>query len=384
MSRRVVLVVLDGVGAGALPDAGAYRDEGAHTLLHTMQAAAPRLPVLSSLGLLSLPGLEAFAPARAPFGAYGTLAEDAPGKDTTTGHWALCGLPLKTPFPVFPDGFPQAFMQKLQDAIGRGTLGNRAASGTAILEELGPQHQASGRPIVYTSADSVLQIAAHEDTIPPEELYGICRAARALLTGELAVARVIARPFAGAAGRYVRTGNRRDFSLPPPGETMLDRMKAAGQRVVGIGKIEDIFCGQGLTDALHVAGNEACQQVTLEAVGQDFGGLIFTNLVDFDMLYGHRRDPAGMARALEDTDTWLCALMRRLKPQDLLLVTADHGCDPVHAGTDHTREAVPLLAWAPFVAPGPIAGGVMSDVSATALAYLGLAPLLGAPLLPLP
>lgn len=341
---RVFLIVLDSVGIGALPDAELYGDLGAHTLSHATHALRKaNIPHLLSLGLGNIKGAQLRGRVDAPIGRYGRLAEASPGKDTTTGHWELAGLILDKPFPLYPKGFPRRILDPFEKAIERGTLGNVPASGTAIIDELGAEHIRTGFPIVYTSGDSVFQIAAHESVVPPDLLYEMCRKARDLLTGEDAVGRVIARPFVGEPGAFVRTKNRRDFSLEPPGRTLLDAVQAAGQTCYGIGKIEDIFAKRGLTGSDHTGDNAAGIQATLDMMQQDFEGLVFTNLVDFDSLYGHRRDAKGYAHALEAFDAGLGEMLGRLRPGDKLLITADHGCDPIHAGTDHTREYVPLL-----------------------------------------
>ncbi|MCU0722170.1 MAG: phosphopentomutase, partial [Planctomycetes bacterium] len=345
MFRRVFWIVLDGVGIGALPDAAAYGDAGADTLGHVIAARGLEAPALAGLGLARLARLP--EPAGGVRGAWGRLVERSPGKDTTTGHWELAGLVLDRPFPVYPRGFPPEVLRPFEEAIGRPVLGNVAASGTEIIRLLGDEHAATGRPIVYTSADSVFQIACHESVVPPERLYDWCRIARGILAGPHAVSRVIARPFEGPSGAYVRTERRRDFSVPPPGDTLLDLLAARGLDVVGVGKIEDIFAGRGLTSARHTGNNAEGTAELLRLAGEDFRGLCFANLVDFDMLYGHRRDAEGFGRALEAFDRALPALLARLRPGDLLVLTSDHGNDPLHAGSDHTRESVPLLAWAP-------------------------------------
>lgn len=343
--KRLFLVVLDSVGAGALPDAGEYGDTGANTLGHIIEAAHPRLPNMTRLGLGLLPDIGLPVNENA-CGAAGRAAERSKGKDTTTGHWEIAGLRLDKPFPTFPHGFPKQFIEAFEQRIGAKTLGNKTASGTAILDELGEEHMRTRQPIVYTSADSVFQIACHEDVYSPEELYGMCRAARELLQGELGVGRVIARPFTGARrGEFTRTPRRRDFSLPPVGRTVLDALKNAGFFTMGIGKIEDIFCMQGLCESDHAAGNPACLDSLDRAMERDFNGMVFVNLVDFDSVYGHRRDVSGYAEALEYFDGRLGGIMSAMRDDDMLMLTADHGCDPTHAGTDHTREYIPILAW---------------------------------------
>ena len=345
--ERIFLIVLDSVGVGALPDAAAYGDAGANTLGHIIQAENPRLPNLGRMGLYHIPGVGG-KKAEGGAGTYGRAAEMSAGKDTTTGHWEIAGLKLDKPFPTYPDGFPPEVMNAFEAAIGTGALGNYPASGTAILDELGEEHLRTGKPIVYTSGDSVFQIACHEHVVPVERLYGMCRAAREILSGEHAVGRVIARPFVGTGkGQFERTGRRRDFSLPPTGPTVLNLLSDMGLFTMGIGKIEDIFCLSGLGESDHAAGNPACVASLLGVMERDFRGLVFVNLVDFDSLYGHRRDVRGYARALEEFDQSLPDIQSRMRPGDLLLLTADHGCDPTYAGTDHTREYVPILAWHP-------------------------------------
>jgi phosphopentomutase len=341
---RVILIVLDSCGCGAAPDAKSYGDDGADTLGNlSVKLGGLTLPHLQGLGLGHLTTILGVPPVAAPRAAFGKMREASAGKDTTTGHWEMAGLQVDTPFPTFPDGFAAEFMRRFEHEIGRGTLGNKTASGTAILDELGAEHLETGKPIVYTSADSVFQIAAHEQVIPVDELYRISAIARRLCD-ELPVARVIARPFVGEPGHFVRTYNRRDFSMPPPQPTVLDAIVAAKLPVVGVGKIWDIFAGRGVTENVHSEGNvDGCAR-TLEAMARIDHGLIFTNLVDFDMLYGHRRDPEGYYRALQQFDAFLPRLQQRLGPRDLALITADHGNDPTYKGTDHTREYVPLLA----------------------------------------
>ncbi|MDD2647912.1 MAG: phosphopentomutase [Eubacteriales bacterium] len=341
MSKRVILIVLDSVGAGELPDSGAYGDKGASTLLHTLAAAPQELINMRALGLYKLLGLEESGRV---IGAWGRMAEQSAGKDTTTGHWELTGLKLETPFPTFPNGFPKEVTDALEKAWGVGIIGNNPASGTKIIEELGDEHLRTGKPIVYTSADSVLQIACHESLYPDEKLYEMCRQAREIMQSKYGVGRIIARPFNGKSGSFARTAGRRDFSLEPPEDTLLDEMKAAGKRVMGIGKIEDIFALRGLTDSDHAVGNPACMKSLLcdmEKHGED--GLIFVNLVDFDMQYGHRRDAKAYSRALKEFDDFLPTLEGRMTDGDILMITADHGCDPTFKGTDHTREYVPIM-----------------------------------------
>ena len=368
--NRAVVVVLDSLGVGELPDAAQFGDAGCHTLLHIL-ARMPdlALPNLRSLGLLRLLGAQ---DAVLPQAGWGKMAERSRGKDTTTGHWELSGLVLDKPFPTFSHGFPDAFLERFSQAVGRPCIGNCTASGTEIIQRLGDEAVRRGALIVYTSADSVFQVAAHEEVVPLSELYAICQTARGMLTGDLAVGRVIARPFVGGQGKYVRTANRRDFSLEPTGRTMLDALQAAGRDVLAVGKISDIFAGRGITESFPTHGNEEGERALLDLLERDFSGLLFVNLVDFDMLYGHRRDAEGYGRALEHFDRTLGEALRRLRPGDLLAVTGDHGCDPTFRGTDHTREYVPLLLHGG--ATGDL--GVrtsFSDLAATVCRHLGVA-----------
>lgn len=368
--NRAIVVVLDSLGVGELPDAAQFGDAGCHTLLHIL-ARMPdlALPNLRSLGLLRLLGAQ---DAVLPQAGWGKMAERSRGKDTTTGHWELSGLVLDKPFPTFPHGFPDAFLERFSQAVGRPCIGNCTASGTEIIQRLGDEAVRRGALIVYTSADSVFQVAAHEEVVPLPELYAICQTARGMLTGDLAVGRVIARPFVGGQGQYVRTANRRDFSLEPAGRTMLDALQAAGRDVLAVGKISDIFAGRGITESFPTHGNEEGERALLDLLERDFSGLLFVNLVDFDMLYGHRRDAEGYGRALEHFDRTLGEALRRLRPGDLLAVTGDHGCDPTFRGTDHTREYVPLLLHGG--ATGDL--GVrtsFSDLAATVCRHLGVA-----------
>jgi len=372
---RAFLIVLDGVGIGALPDAADYGDQGTHTLLHVAEAAGGlSLPVLERLGLgrlLALPGVRAISD---PRGARGRLAEASKGKDSTTGHWELAGLKLGRAFPTYPHGFPVPLLERWSERIGRGWIGNVAASGTEIIARLGAEHERSGRLIVYTSADCVFQIAAHERRVPLDELYAACRAARELLTGEHAVGRVIARPFVGEPGDYRRTPNRRDFSLEPPAETLLDRLKRAGPRVVTVGKVDDLFAGRGVSEAIHTRNNAEGEDVLVDLARRAGEGLVFANLVDFDQQYGHRNDAPGFARALEQFDERCGEIEGRLRDDELCLVTADHGNDPTTPGTDHTREYTPLLVAGPRVRPGVDLGtrATFADVGATLAEMLGV------------
>ena len=366
-TKRIVLIILDSLGIGRAKDASVYSDEGANTLRSVM-AKSPDIPNLIDLGLLNAANLPGAIDD--PLGCFGRMNEASAGKDTTTGHWELAGLPVPHPFPTYPNGFPAELIEKFESLTGHSTIGNEAASGTEIIERLGNEHLRTGKLIVYTSADSVFQIAAHEAIIPVTELWHICRQARQLLSGEHAVGRVIARPFAGNPGEFVRTANRRDFSLDPTGKTMLDLVRGSGRDVIGIGKIEDIFNHRGLSRSNHAAGNEACVDAIIEELKRDkWRGLLFANLVDGDQLYGHRRDAVGYAKSLSAFDARLPEIMRLMDEDTLLLITADHGCDPSFSGTDHTREQVPILAWSLGASEGINLGErkSFSDVSATIL-----------------
>lgn len=355
--HRVIVIVLDSVGIGAMPDWREFGDDmPGDTLGHCAERRPLRIPNLVRLGLANIRALAHVEPAAAPAACYGRCALASPGKDTTTGHWELAGIVLEKPFPVYPNGFPSELMREFERRIGRGILGNKTASGTEIIRELGGEHLRSGKPIVYTSADSVFQIAAHEEVIPLPELYRICEIARDLLRGEHEVGRVIARPFLGAPGAFVRTANRRDYAVPPPQGTLLDRLTERGVTVAGVGKIFDIFLGRGVKVSLKTKNNADGMAKILEAMDELAYGLIFANLVDFDMLYGHRNDPEGYSQALEAVDAWLPSLQARLHDGDLVILTADHGCDPTTPSTDHNREYVPLLAFGPGAARGRTLG----------------------------
>ncbi len=370
--KRVLHIVLDACGCGNAPDAAMYGDEGANTLLHVVEKKNPDIPNLMELGLANILGLKN---ADIPVGCYGRMSEKAVGKDTTSGHWELAGLTLKEPFPTYPNGFPPEVIEEFERETGMQVIGNKPASGTEIIQELGDEHYVTGKLIVYTSADSVFQIAAHEDVIPPSELYYICRIARRILKGKHAVGRVIARPFVGSSGAYTRTGNRRDFSLDPPGDTMLDYIKRAHMDVMGVGKIEDIFNHKGITWSDHAAGNDACILSTLKAIKKpNWKGLCFVNLVDTDAQYGHRRDVDGFAECLECFDSYIPDLMQALGDDGVMMITADHGCDPTYKGTDHTREQVPLLVWGLGIEEGIDLGVRTSfaDAAKTTLDMLGI------------
>ena len=377
---KVVLIVCDSLGVGEAPDAGDYGDEGADTVGHAAAAVGGlELPTLRSWGfgrLTKIAGVDPVDPAAA---VVGRMAERSAGKDTTTGHWEMMGVVLDHPFPTYPDGFPPEVVDAFADAIGRGVLGNKPASGTEIIEELGAEHLETGKPIVYTSADSVFQIATHKRVVPLEQLYAWCGQARALLTGEHAVGRVIARPFDGEPGAFTRTKERRDYALPPAGPTVLEGLERAGARTVGVGKIEDIFSRRGLTASDHTGDNETSVDATVRFLDQaEQPTFVFTNLVDFDMVYGHRRDAEGYARCLERLDARLPEVTAALGDDDWLFITADHGCDPTAPGTDHTREFTPLVAFS----PGGTSGrhlpdrATFADLGAT-IAELFAVPLVG-------
>jgi phosphopentomutase len=342
--RRAVVIVCDGLGVGAAPDAAAFGDVGSDTLGHVLASRDVRIPNLWALGIGNLTPTFAGARNPSPIGAFGKMAEQSAGKDTATGHWEMTGLLTPKAFRTYPHGFPREIIDPFEARIGRLVLGNKVASGTEILKELGEEHLKTGSPIVYTSQDSVFQIAAHESLVPPEELYQMCRVAFEIACLEHGVCRVIARPFIGTTrADFKRTPNRRDFPVPPPGETLVDRLAADGQTVFGIGKIEDIFTGRGITDAVHTVSDSHGIDETLRAMDRIADGLIFVNLVDFDTLYGHRNDVAGYAANLEAVDTRLGEVLGRLDEGDVFVLTADHGCDPSDQSTDHTREHVPLL-----------------------------------------
>ncbi|KKC30472.1 phosphopentomutase [Caldanaerobacter subterraneus] len=377
MLQRVILIVLDSVGVGELPDAYKFGDEGTNTLGHVVEKTGIKLPTMEKLGLGNIIPLKTVAPNPNAIGAYGKMAEKSAGKDTTTGHWEIAGLIVEKPFPTYPEGFPKEIIEEFEKRIGRKVLGNKPASGTEIIKELGEEHIKTGYPIVYTSADSVFQIATHEEVIPLEELYRMCEIAREILKGDHAVGRVIARPFIGSPGNFVRTANRRDFSLKPFGPTVLDMLKEAGYQVYAVGKIEDIFAGQGITDSVHTGNNDEGITATIEAMDAVKKGIIFTNLVDFDMVYGHRNDVNGYAKALKHFDERLPEIMLRLKEEDLLIITADHGCDPTTPGTDHTREYVPLLVYSPSMKEGRDLGlrKTYADVAATIAEIFNVGPI---------
>ncbi|MBQ2111371.1 MAG: phosphopentomutase [Clostridia bacterium] len=370
MKKRAIIIVLDSVGIGELPDAAEFGDEGSHTLGNTYAQRPMEIPNMLALGLgnienSKLPSVED------PRGAYGRSAERTKAKDTTSGHWEMAGLPMDVPFRTYPDGFPRSVMNEFEMKIHRGTLGNCVASGTVIINELGDEHVRTGKPIVYTSADSVFQIAAHEEVIPLDKLYKMCETAREMLVGDNLVGRVIARPFIGSDGHYTRTENRRDFALEPIGETILDRLSGKGMDVVGIGKIEDIFAHKGVTTVDHTKNNPDGIEATIRFLKEGRGDFIFTNLVDTDMLYGHRNDVEGYARALEYFDKKLPEIMDAMSDDDLLIVTADHGCDPTTPSTDHSREYIPILVWGRHVKSCDLGTlSTFADLGATVVDYL--------------
>jgi phosphopentomutase len=374
LTARAIVLVLDSVGVGELPDAASYGDQGSDTLGNISKRVSLQIPALRALGLTSVANLHGVQPEPDPQASYGRMAEASPGKDSVTGHWELMGLALDRPFPVFGDGFSADVIAEFERQIGRRTLGNVAASGTKIIEDLGAEHMRTGFPIVYTSADSVFQIAAHEEVIPVDELYRYCRIAYRLVVDGLGLGRVIARPFIGMPGTFRRTSNRHDFAMPPIRETFLDRASRAGIPVVAIGKIQDLFAGQGIGRAIHTASDDEGVDQVERVMGEVPSGLIFANLVDFDTQYGHRNDVEGYARNLERFDARLSELLPRLAPDDLLVLTADHGNDPTTPSTDHSREYVPLLVTGPHVRRGVNLGvrSSFADLGQTLAAFFGL------------
>ena len=345
--NRVFLIVMDSVGIGEAPDAEAFGDKGAHTLRHIAERMdGLNMPNMGALGLSNIEEIPGVEKANEPKAYFTKMQESSNGKDTMTGHWEIMGLNIETPFRVFPDGFPDELIQELEEKTGRKVIGNKPASGTGILDELGAEHMETGALIVYTSADSVIQIAAHEEVVPLEELYKICKIAREMtLREEYMLGRVIARPFLGEPGNFVRTANRHDYALKPYGRTVMNELKDGGYDVLAIGKISDIYDGEGVTEALRTVSNMDGMDKLMQTIHTDFKGLSFLNLVDFDAMYGHRRDPLGYGKALEEYDARLTEVLKELKEDDLLIITADHGNDPIHHGTDHTREFVPLLVY---------------------------------------
>lgn len=378
MEGRIIWIVLDSVGMGAMPDAAEYSDEGSNTLGNIARMAGGlQLPNLCRIGLGNIEGMQNIDPVPEPEGAFCRLAELSNGKDTIIGHWEMVGVITEQPFPVYPDGFPRDLMACFEEAINRSSLGNKAASGTEIIAELGEEHIRTGFPIVYTSADSVFQIAAHEDVIPVPQLYEICETARSLLQGEHAVARVIARPFVGEPGQFTRTANRHDYALSPPHPTLLDAIMDSGGDVIGVGKIVDIFNGQGISEHVHTQDNNDGIDTTLSYMRQDNKGLIFTNLVDFDMRWGHRNNWQAYAEGLEAFDRRLPEILSLLDKRDVLFICADHGCDPTTTSTDHSREYVPMLAFGNTVHAGTDLGtrNGFCDIGQTVADILGIAPI---------
>jgi phosphopentomutase len=383
MKRRAIVVVCDGLGVGEAPDAAAFGDAGSRTLQHIVRDGKPVIPHLTRLGLLHTMYGEAPAGLPAPAGAFGRLAEASAGKDSTTGHWELMGLTVPVAFPLYQEGFPAEVVEPFESAIGKKVLYNRPASGTEIIKQFGEEHMKTGRPILYTSGDSVFQIAAHEDVVPIETLYRWCEIARGILVGAHRVGRVIARPFVGQPGSFTRTHRRHDYTVPPDGPTLLDGFKAQGLSVYGIGKIEDLFSGRGVTKAVHTESNRDGLEKTVAALsGSD--DFVFANLNDFDTKFGHRNDPKGYARALEELDSFVPALLAGLRENDVLMITADHGGDPSDVSTDHTREFVPMVAAGPRVRAGVDVGtrATFADLGATVAEHLGAPPLAGASFLP--
>lgn len=378
MGKRVIWIVLDSVGMGELPDAGKFGDIGSNTLGNIAKVAGLSLPNMRKLGLGNIEGMVGIGPIEAPIGCYGRLAELSNGKDTTTGHWEMAGIYSKQAFPVYPNGFPKEIIEQFKkEANVDGVLGNCAASGTEIIERLGMEHERTKYPIVYTSADSVFQIACHKSVYPVEELYQMCEKARKILTGKDAVARVIARPFEGYKGQYSRTAERKDFSLQPPSDHLLERIEEKGLIVAAVGKIEDIFAGKGITDAVHTKDNMDGVRKTIQYMKRETEGLIFTNLVEFDMKWGHRNDVYGYAKGLEEFDTVLPDILEAMEEEDILVLTADHGCDPTTPSTDHSREYVPVLLYGKRLKQNVNLGTGKSfaDIGQTVAEFFGLTPL---------
>ena len=374
--KRVFLIVLDSFGIGEMPDAGTYGDIHVNTLRSVSKSSYFHMDHMRDLGLFNIDGVEVGEKITHPMAAYARMTERSRGKDTTIGHWEIAGIYSPKPLPTYPDGFPEEVLEEFRIRTGRDVLCNKPYSGTQVIADYGDEHVRTGKLIVYTSADSVFQIAAHEDVVPVEQLYDYCRIARQILQGEHGVGRVIARPFIGESGHYTRPPRRHDFSLLPPAVTMLDQLKAAGRDVIAVGKIQDIFVGRGITEHVYTSGNEEGIERTLEYLDKDFEGLCFINLVDYDMLYGHRRDVDGYAKALAYFDDKLPEIQAHMKPEDILMITADHGCDPAYkATTDHTREYTPFIMYGAPVTPGSRGTrSTFSDIGATVLDYFGIIP----------
>ena len=372
-NRRLFLIVLDSVGIGEAPDAAQFGDEGSNTVRAAVEAGAD-LPNLRRLGLFNIDGMDWTEPEAAPIGAFGRMREASMGKDTTIGHWEIAGVVSPKPLPTFPDGFPPEIIRNFEKLTGRKVICNKPYSGTQLLLDYGREHVETGALMVYTSADSVFQVAAHEDIVPIEELYHDCELAREMLTGDYAVGRVIARPFVGEYPNYTRTARRHDYSLQPPRATMLNNLEDAGYECIGVGKISDIFAGSGITQQIRTQNNTDGIAKTLDLMENDFEGICFVNLVDFDMVYGHRNDAPGYARALMEFDLALPKFMEQMGEDDLLIITADHGCDPSTPSTDHSREYTPMLAWSKKIRPGANLGTrtTFADIGATVLEYFSL------------
>lgn len=372
--KRVFLIVLDSVGIGAMDDAADFGDAGTNTLKSASTGSCFHMPNMEKLGLFNIDGIDWRKGAAQPKAVYGRMREASKGKDTTIGHWEIAGVISEKPLPVYPEGFPEEILVPFSEMTGRGILCNRPYSGTEVIKDYGDEHVRTGKLIVYTSADSVFQIAAHEDVVPVETLYEYCRTARKLLSGRHGVGRVIARPFAGESGNYQRTSGRHDYSLEPPADTILDIIKDAGKEVIGVGKIRDIFAGRGITSYVYTKGNTEGIEKTLGYLEQDFEGLCFINLVDYDMLYGHRNDIEGYARALAEFDKALPAMLDKLREEDALVITADHGCDPGYTvSTDHSREHTPLIIYGKNIPPRNLGTrDTFADIGATVLELLGI------------
>ena len=375
-TKRVFLVVLDSFGIGEMEDAAAYGDYDVNTLRSVSASSFFHMPGMKRLGLFNIDGVSVGEKEEKPLGRIARLKEASKGKDTTIGHFEIAGVYSGSPLPTYPDGFPQEILDSFSEACGRKVLCNKPYSGTEVIKDYGKEHMETGALIVYTSADSVFQIAAHEEIVPVEQLYEYCKIARKLLTGEHGVGRVIARPFIGKPGDFTRTSKRHDYSIEPPSVTMLDQLKGAGKAVIGIGKINDIYAGKGITEYVYTSGNADGIEKTLEYMDKDFEGLCFVNLVDYDSLYGHRRDIDGYAKALSYFDEKLPEIMDKLREDDILIITADHGCDPGYdKSTDHTREYVPMLMYGRKVVPGNLGTrDTFADIGATVLDYFGITP----------
>lgn len=372
--KRIFLIVLDSVGIGEMPDAALYGDAGSNTLLSASKSMYFSMPNMRKLGFFNIEGVNIGERQDLPVGSFARMKELSKGKDTTIGHWEIAGVVSPSPLPTYPDGFPKSVIEEFKKKTGRGVLCNKPYSGTEVIKDFGEEHLHTGDLIVYTSADSVFQIAAHEKIVPVETLYDYCRMAREILKGEHGVGRVIARPFAGETGKFYRTKNRHDFSLEPPGITMLDQLKEEGYDVISVGKIVDIFAGRGITEFVRTAGNEEGVEKTLEYMEKDFEGLCFINLVDFDMLYGHRNDVDGYAKALTYFDQQIPKILARMREDDVLMITADHGCDPATSSTDHSREYTPFLMVGKPIPSGKDFGtrDGFCDIAATILKLFGL------------